>query len=380
VSTCAAWIRLAWLRAAAAGAAVAFLVLAAWWLLTPPQDPSYRGRTVLQWAGDLDRPEPALRAHALEAFEAMGPPAVEALARRLRRADTPATRAYYRAQSGLNSAWRGAAIRLIKPYERASDRHVAATALARLGTNAMPALPALVGALRDPSSHVANAAAKTLENLGPVALPGLMEALVDPNVLTRAFAARSLGSLGFAASNAAPGLVGGLSDPNLDVRTACAAALHQVGPGAIVELRRALHAPAAETRVRAVVALAGFKRFAIGGLPEVATLFADPDPIVRQKALEAFSSIWGLTPRSTDALAANLDSSDAAVREKAEATLALLRGQAAPIVVVLKPLREHSDSEVRAAADAAMTVLGPAAGAGKSGLDTLPPPTQIAPP
>jgi len=131
----------------------------------------------------------------------------------------------------------------------------AATALGSLGSDAEPAVPALVDAFRHADADVRRGAARALGEIGPPAVHALRRALDDPNVEVRrnaveAFrwmgepalpelisalknamppvrrsAARSIGRLGNAAKTAEAALVEAVNDPDAEVRDAAAKAL-----------------------------------------------------------------------------------------------------------------------------------------------------------
>src|SRR5205814_8924280 len=95
---------------------------------------------------------------------------------------------------------------------------VAATkALARIGTPAQPAVPALLRSLKDRSAAVRSCAAGALGWVGPgaEAVPPLIEALSDEDAEVRRCAAFALSQLGPLAEAAVPGLIERLPDPRM---------------------------------------------------------------------------------------------------------------------------------------------------------------------
>lgn len=95
-------------------------------------------------------------------------------------------------------------------------RQTATDSLARIG---LPAMPALIDALRDPSADVRDRAAQALARIGPPArqaVPSLIDALNDPDWRVRRSAARALGQIGPAAEEAVPALIEVIRDPAYD--------------------------------------------------------------------------------------------------------------------------------------------------------------------
>jgi HEAT repeat protein len=95
----------------------------------------------------------------------------------------------------------------LPPIRQETLQETAATALARIGPEA---IPALVQALRDADPQVRSQAALALARMGPdasPAVPALMEALSDRDENVRRCAARALGQVGPSARAAIPALI-----------------------------------------------------------------------------------------------------------------------------------------------------------------------------
>jgi NADPH-dependent curcumin reductase CurA len=118
----------------------------------------------------------------------------------------------------------------------------AGRAIGRMGTNARPALPSLVGLLTI-TNRSAAFAAEILGDLkaGPeLVVPALTKCLRDSvNPLARYSSARALGQFGGEARSAVPALLHAVNDPIAAVRREASNALQQIDPKALgrVEVR-----------------------------------------------------------------------------------------------------------------------------------------------
>jgi len=101
-----------------------------------------------------------------------------------------------------------------------------------LGTNAQPAIPALIACLDDPSPSVADAAIFSLGELRlepELTIPGLIHCL-DPSFSNRADAAAALAKFGPEAAPAVPTLMVAMNDPLAFIRGAAHFALMRIAP------------------------------------------------------------------------------------------------------------------------------------------------------
>ena len=126
-------------------------------------------------------------------------------------------------------------------------RRFAAKALGNLGADAQPAVPALAKALKDDKKQVAEAAADALGKVHPgqAGVTPLAGVLKDKNAETsvRRKAAEALGKIGSDAKDAVRALTDALKDR--EIRTEAAISLGEIGPGAKAAVP-ALSAGAAE--------------------------------------------------------------------------------------------------------------------------------------
>jgi hypothetical protein len=109
----------------------------------------------------------------------------------------------------------------------------AMNALTSMGTNAAPAVPALVHCLASENDYIALTATTTLRSLRlapELTVPALTTVLQDPRTLLRIAAAEGLGSLGGQARSATNQLYALLKDPEAEVGVAATGALSQIAP------------------------------------------------------------------------------------------------------------------------------------------------------
>ena len=324
----------------------------------------YRGKSVSQWAGELDSQDLAVRWYATYALGRIGPGAVEALP------------ALQRVLSNLD--------------EHEYVRGGAAWALGRMGPKAAPAVPLLVRTLASKLVSVRRNAAAALGNLlaaqlpSPVSgeVPGVrgrdtqdpksspdrpskpqttpavsalqrllndedhsvrvsaavalwkiqrhpkatlaLEAMLRGGDTSAAWAAAgALGDLGDRALEAVPALAAALGHADDDTRRAAAAALGRIGPGAIASLRGVLEKGDPRTRGEAVEGLGGIGVAATSPLIEAV---GDSSPLVRRAAARALGRLGPAAKDAVPALLRAVSDPQPEVRETAAAALRQIRG------------------------------------------------------
>ena len=124
--------------------------------------------------------------------------------------------------------------RFIENFEKdPQSAAAAATVLQMLGTQSLPALPALIRALASRHEQVVIQAADALGAIGPSAkdaLPELQKLLQSEHPLSRTHAAHNLGLLGPNGGPAVSDLAVALKDKDVNVRREAAGALGEIGP------------------------------------------------------------------------------------------------------------------------------------------------------
>jgi HEAT repeat protein len=245
------------------------VALAAMWLslcgsIAQADEPTYQGRTVTSWLGDLNvehhstsgtysfgiRPD-AKEKKAAEALHALGEKALPVLIERLK-----LTSAAAGLDEDARTAWAfdtlgetarpaiGDLIQLLRPaYDVAESFDIAsenwrkpryvAGALRAIGKES---IPPLIDALSDKDEKVRFAAALALDGFpgqGATIVPGLVKVLADPDENVRGRAAQTIGSRADEPQLAVPALIDRLqNEPRDHVRSFVIAALRNFGPRA----------------------------------------------------------------------------------------------------------------------------------------------------
>jgi HEAT repeat protein len=199
-----------------------------------------------------------------------------------------------------------------------------------------PALPRIGKRLQGREEvRVRRAAVDFLESLEDASLPALpilIGALKDDDLIVRWSAARTLGKLEPAkAAVAVPALADRLDDPDLDVRMAVAGALEAYGPvakSAVSALARTLTKGDVEFRVAALKALSGINGTeAATTVDTLIAMLKEPDTRIRAAAAQTLGTFGPLARRAEPALRRYLEDDDAAVRRAvSDALLNILMG------------------------------------------------------
>jgi HEAT repeat protein len=209
------------------------VIVAAGMRIASSYDPAAR------WVRQLHDPEPYYRQLAAEELGHQGPHASHALPALIEAMgdENPEVRVEAAVAVLRIDPWNQRPIPVItnvllnsrEPMSRSS----AALALSRLGPGAVPAVPALIQALKDTDDHVRECAAQALGHVGPAAhqaIPALGQATNEVGTDVPVYAAQALGEIG--AKEAVPALIAALRHENPQVRVLAAQSLGEIGPEA----------------------------------------------------------------------------------------------------------------------------------------------------
>ena len=243
------------------------------WQLKP--EPEISGELgvedLIKWLGRVDRVE--IRRRAAQELAQMGPFAV------------PAISALLIAAVDVDPALRAAALDALE----AIDPHWPKNA------EACKAFPNLVSALNSLYTDVNDAAMGLLNRIGPPAVPDLANALLkEADTVKNVNAIYILARIGPAAASAVPGLTRALGSQFSLVRTAAAVALEKIGPAAVTALPAlvvGLTDRYADGRQAAASCMAHLGPAAEPAMPALLPLLADRESRVRKAAVTALEQI-----------------------------------------------------------------------------------------
>jgi len=277
--------------------------------------------------------------------------AVQALARTMRET----TRTEFRREAAHGLARLGAAAVpaaiAVLGDQLPETRALAAETLARIGAVAADAVPTLVSLLDDEDAKVRAAATRALGRIGQVdrlSIPALTVRLQDSDPTVRAAAADALGEFGPVAKEAAKALALALQDHEHDCCRAAAGALERLGTGAeaatpaLIDLLEkgntdaSAHAACAlanvgdqavpllvtamkneKARYFAMLALAEMGPAAKPAVPELVSMLADEDSIVRREVLLCLGGIGRGAAASLAEILERLNDADPSVQQAA---------------------------------------------------------------
>lgn len=336
------------------------MIVVGWVMFHESRSPTYRGRTVREWALRTDARDRA----AEEMVKTLGDQAVPELVRLLNYDDPLWQRAARKYAPRLPARWRNSLLEKAGLPQRVGVRCAAATALGVIGAPATNAIPALGRALRTDHHQVRWNASAALWRIGRESLPVLTEALQDSDVTTLRASAFALAELGPDAAPAIPALINALKHPSQDVRDAVNISLARIGAPSVSTLTNLLAHGDLRAREAAVQTIMKFQLSVRLTVPALAKLAVEADsPISRQQAVEALGNIRLPTNPAIKALTTALQDREKNVRLAAANALALMPARAQPAISNLTACLSDESPEVRQAAANALSVIGPATNA-----------------
>ena len=230
--------------------AVAVACLALW--LSPAPEPAYNGRLLSEWLNDLIATN--RQPDAVAAVRAIGTNAVPHLLRGFDYSYSPRRELLYRTSSRVFHDTLHLATQPI--YDPAQLRYLGAVrGFEALGATASNAVPSLRRLLDTPTG---DGAAIALSYIGPAALPAFTETLGNGSATGRCHALVGVAHLGTNAGPALSAVLSCLNDTNLNIRNYAIAALGQMrgeAASAVPALTRLLDDPDAGVRALTVQSL-----------------------------------------------------------------------------------------------------------------------------
>lgn len=267
---------------------VAGLLVAAVFALRPRGDTVvYQGKSIREWAiaasaGDTE---------AIAALRSLDTNAIPGLVDLLQRQESFARRQLTAITSRLPGRLGGRAFSWASRKDTIRYRSAAARSLGLLGPVAEPAIPVLIGALRDPETQVRWDAAGALGRIGQPAVPELLRVLAESGGFARNCAAYALGQIGAAAEPALPQLIESFTDTNRDLRASAAYSAAAIGAPSMLALSNVLYHGDPGARDLAAKELVRFQRSLRIPIPALARMAQAPEAASRQMAIAALGAL-----------------------------------------------------------------------------------------
>ena len=241
-----------------------------------------------------------------------------------------------------------------------------ATALANLGPDAHEATPELIKRLRRSSrryrDQVRLRMVTALTRIGPAAVPQLIDALGNESESIRSGAARVLGNMGSDAHEAAPRLFTLLADEETYLGEAAGAALGKIGPAAHPQVLEALGSDNENVRAAAAVAIGWMSEPGEPAKRLAKRLEAEPSSRVTANGLQALNRVGLPGEQLLPLLLQALDHDGDRVRHEAMNGLLSLRPDSRAAVPHLVGRLASDDPVKRGQAINLLGRIGPDAG------------------
>ena len=348
----------------------------------PAADPSYNGRTLSQWIDRAASGGGAWGARAPEVIELdqavshLGRSALPVLVRKLGEEGWLSQVTFSKLQRRLPRRLQTSHLFLVLQRKVAEDEtrayarsSVAARALASLGTNAQPALPALMRLFRKQHSYfVSYSAGEAIAGIGKPALPEVFRCLSDPGFAFPLAAVQLLGQMrgvGEAAGPAVPILCQKLHQRDSTLATACAETLAELRASAdraVPALSETLITAVQETNVllsrKCAEALGIFGITASNAVPALCFALKSIDGITTEEAARALGRIGARQDLAVPALIDYLKASGLRHHKYAIEGLSGYSEAAQQIRPLLRAAVSDEDHDTRAIARQALARIG----------------------
>lgn len=342
-------------------ACLALVFLAGLAILFWPRPVHYEGKELADWCRGLTSSTPATRDSAAAFFRSFPPAALPDLIRLLEVRDPGLNKTVWNRARQIPLKVRRHILERVSPPDAALVRLGAARALGLLGTNAVPAIPALAQSLGHPDYTFALECGQVLGRLGPPAIPAVLPLLEHPSATVRQLAIFALGQSGPGAAIALDSLTQALDDPDPLVRTRAREVFRGLGvPGFEVAANWLRHGAPAD-RMQAAAMLAEIQGKLRSAVPSLTQMTRDAAPEVRISALKTLSVMRATQRPVTLAVGNLLRDPEPAVRAEAVRALRSCSPNEISAITNLPPLLRDASPVVQRAALDAVAEFGPAA-------------------
>lgn len=256
----------------------------------------------------------------------------------------------------IGAAAAAALVRGLDEKQPASIRVLAASAAARLGDDAAPAINALIACLEAGDENIRLHAAFALGKIGGPAVPHLRKLLSNAIPAARIAAADALGYAGAPGAEALPDLTQIIqAESPAPLRLACAAAALKISvdsKDALAMMLQTLEVGDEPTRVGVIEKLGESRSNAGEAASAVVKFLLDESAKIRANAALALGRIGTKAPEVISALVPLLADGDPAVRLNTAIALSAFGAEASQAAAALRHAQQDPDPRVAAAATA----------------------------
>jgi len=229
--------------------------------------------------------------------------------------------------------------------------------LGEIGSEASEAVPKLIELLAADDRDVHTQAKKALCRIGAVAVIALESAIRNGSYNVRLRAAYVLGEIGPNAVGSVPGLINMLADPDTGLHQQAERALRRIGPDAVPKIEKSLVSKEFNIRLRAAYVLGEIGPGAMSSVPALLKLLEGGDE--RQQVANALAKIDPTGRLTLPKFNELLVAADPSIRQFAANALRSLGPAAIGSVPVLIRLLSDPDREACKAGIGAMERINP---------------------
>ncbi|MDA1274684.1 MAG: HEAT repeat domain-containing protein [Verrucomicrobia bacterium] len=317
---------------------------------------SVNGKPILDWAIQLNGPQGIQEAEKV--IRQTGSAAVPSLIAALEARDSLLKKPFLSIASRLPERFRTGLHRRINPYDKDRLRLGAVRALEILGATAEKAAPSLGRALRDANPEISMHAAFALGRMGAHGVPKLVEALNDPRESIQFMAIQGLGMAGSEAQPAVPLLIRALRVPNKRISEQAMNSLILIrGERTVAFLAEMLREPELRLTILAARTLAGIGPQARAAVPALVEAAQSAEAAGMISIVDALGRIQPSNSEVSSILRTALHNADASVRARAAEGLNRSAATAGPLVPALIETLNDPFDEVRRSATIALGTI-----------------------
>jgi HEAT repeat protein len=341
--------------------ALVLLIVAVFVFRRPPDAVIYNGKSLKNWALQINASDQDSRNQAVAEFRTLGSNAVPGLISLLRTRDSFLRKEIWTVASKTPAPIKNAITTHVRPPDAARIRSAAACSLAAIGSDAVSAVPSLARMLLKDEAQGRMEAALALGSIGGRGITELIAALGAKNTNIRYASVCGLGKVWPPDNQLVLALLKASGDTNAGIAVPAGGALSRLGTNALPFVTIALDSPEMETRRQATRALGTLRAPRDDIVPLLLRMLKDKEPACRLQAAQTLGLSGLPNPTMLAGLTGALDDSDRDVRVAAIQGLRQGHQMAARTVPDLVRCLDDSSPLVRQSAAEALGVFGPKA-------------------